>query len=118
MNDLADRVVAYLAQGRVDTAPGIARGIRARDVDVRRLVAADPRFERRSAPAGKVGQARCYGLAEIVVPHAGTSSAALAAPDAPRSPSPALDGPWWLGQANPPRSVGEAIRAASVRRAA
>lgn len=115
---LADRVVEYLAEGRVTTVPGIARGVRARDVDVRALVSADPRFERCPAPAGRVGQARCYGLAREVVPRHGTSSTAPPAPFPPQGALAPIEELWWPVRDDAPRSVGEAIRAANRRRAA
>lgn len=118
---LADRVVDLLADGRAETVPGIARAVRARDDDVRELVTADPRFERRPAPAGRAGQARCYALTEKVVPQHGTSSVGTSTQpvgDTSSGTAEPREALWLLARVDGPRSVREAIFAAGQRRAA
>lgn len=120
LSELARRVAAHLADIEAATVPDVARAVRARDADVRNLLLADVRFERRPAPPGRAGQARCYGLSTKVVPRDGTTSGGLngrgpcSGSGRPVAP---LEGQWWPPLFAGPRSVREAIACAEGDRA-
>lgn len=114
MNELADRVAAYLAEGHDATVPDIARVLRVRDANVREVPRDDPRFACRPVPRERSTRARLW----VLVPDSSHSSPALnghGRPPEPFPPSAPSKRPY---EPPTPRSVGEAIRAANRRRVA
>ncbi len=111
---LADRVAAYLADGREATVPELARVVRVRDADVRKILRDDPRFACRSVPRERSTRARLW----VLVLDSSHSSPALNGRDRASEPSPSFGASGGVSAPPSPRSVGEAIRAANRRRAA
>jgi hypothetical protein len=95
---LADRVVGLLADGRARTVPEIARAVRVRDVEVRRVLRSDGRFVRRPAPRDRSVKARLWALAESTRPEPRTNGTGRSESDAAngsgRSVSPS-GAEWW-----------------------
>lgn len=111
MNEqLADRVAAVLADGRAATVPELARTLRVRDAGVREVLRDDPRFACLPVQADRSTRARVWAL----VPRSSHSSPVQNGRGRTPEPFQASD----ASEARTPRSVGEAIRAANLRRTA